>query len=58
MDQMADEMTLRADLTDKGRVNTAEERGGKLMQLRFVEKSEHHYWVNVFLVNLCYDNAR
>lgn len=36
MDQMADEMTLRADVRDKGRVKTAEEsstwvRGGKSM---------------------------
>lgn len=43
MDQMADEMTQRADVRDKGRVNTAEEsspwvRGGKLMWLQSVEK--------------------
>lgn len=36
MDQMADEMTLSADVKNKGTVNTAEEsaawvRGGKLM---------------------------
>lgn len=36
MDQMADEITQRADVRDKGRVNTAEEsstwvRGGKLL---------------------------
>lgn len=36
MDQMADEMTVRDDVKDKGRVNTAEEsstwaRGGKSM---------------------------
>lgn len=42
MEQMADETTRRADVKDKGRVNTAEEssawaRGGKVMWLRAVE---------------------
>lgn len=42
MDQMADEITLRADVKDKERVNTAPEsaawvRGGKLTLLRSVE---------------------
>lgn len=53
MDQMADEMTQRADVRDKGRVNTAEEsspwvRGGKLMWLQSMEK-KNHYWVTVYL---------
>jgi len=44
MDQMADEMTLRAEVKDKGRANDSEEsstwaRGGKLMWLTSVESN-------------------
>lgn len=55
MDQMADEMTLRADVKDKRRVNSAEEsssclRGGKLSWLMVCgkKKKKQSHWVLCF----------
>ncbi|XP_074507127.1 myoD family inhibitor domain-containing protein 2 [Sebastes fasciatus] len=44
MDQMADEMTLRADVKDKGRVNTAEESSAWVRGERIQSEAQASDW--------------